>query len=142
MRQIFTAAIAATTFATFAAQAGGYAEPVLEPEVIVEDTSSSSAGILIPILLLVLVAAAASSGGDDEEVLPSDIRLKTDITPVGTAANGLTLYQYRYKGLPTVYQGVMAQDVLAHFPDAAVELPFGYLGVNYSKLGLKMSIVH
>lgn len=49
--------VAATT-----AFAGGIAEPVMEPEVIVEDTSSSSSGgVIVPILLLILLAAAVSA---------------------------------------------------------------------------------
>lgn len=35
-------------------------EPVIQPEVIVEDTSSSGAGIVVPLLLLVLLAVAAN----------------------------------------------------------------------------------
>lgn len=52
---------AAVSVAATSAFAGGYQEPYVEPEVIVEDTSSSSAGILIPVLLLLLVAAAVAS---------------------------------------------------------------------------------
>ncbi|SDX30133.1 hypothetical protein [Roseicitreum antarcticum] len=52
---------AAFSLAATSAFAGNYAEPVIEPEVIVEDTSSSAGGIIVPILLLVLVAAAAVS---------------------------------------------------------------------------------
>ncbi|MGB8624145.1 MAG: hypothetical protein WCD16_15155 [Paracoccaceae bacterium] len=52
---------AAMSVAATASFAGNMAEPVMEPEVIVEDTSSSNAGIIVPILFLVLVAAAVSS---------------------------------------------------------------------------------
>lgn len=56
---------AAFSVAASSAFAGGmtskYSEPVIEPEVIVQDTSSSAGGIIVPILLLVLVAAAAAS---------------------------------------------------------------------------------
>ncbi|MBK1636124.1 hypothetical protein [Rhodovulum adriaticum] len=48
---------AAVSVAATTAFAGGYSEPVIEPEIIVEDTSSSAAGILVPIVALVLVAA-------------------------------------------------------------------------------------
>lgn len=49
-------AVAAST-----AFAGGLDEPIVEPEVIVEETSGTSAGgIIIPLLLLLIVAAAAS----------------------------------------------------------------------------------
>ena len=43
----------------------------------------------------------------------SDIRLKTDIAPVGQLANGLNLYRYRYLWSDTIYVGVMAQEVAA-----------------------------
>ncbi len=132
--------IASMSVAASSATAGGMAEPIVEPEVIIEDTASS-AGILVPLLLLVLVIAAASSssGGGLE---PSDMRLKTEITRVGTAANGLPLYQFRYIGYPALYQGVMAQDVLAYMPEAVGSLPGGYMSVNYKMLGLEMHRVH
>jgi len=43
--------------------AGGLSDPIIEPEIIIEDvrTSSSSGGILIPLLLVVLIAAAVSA---------------------------------------------------------------------------------
>ncbi|MHC0052067.1 hypothetical protein [Actibacterium sp. D379-3] len=52
---------AALSVAASTAFAGNMVEPVMEPEIIVEDTSSSNGGILVPLLFLVLVAAAASS---------------------------------------------------------------------------------
>jgi hypothetical protein len=51
---------AALSVAATSAFAGGMAEPVMEPEVVVEKASSSS-GAIIPLLLLVLVAAAVAS---------------------------------------------------------------------------------
>ncbi len=54
---------------------------------------------------------------------------------------GLTLYQFRYVGLPTVYEGVTAQEVLAHHPDAVAPLPLGLMTVDYAKLGLEMRVV-
>lgn len=51
---------AALTVAASTAFAGGMAEPVMEPEVIVENTSSSAGGIIVPLLLLLVIAAAAS----------------------------------------------------------------------------------
>lgn len=60
MKKLALAAALSVTAST--AFAGGMAEPVIEPEVVVKETSSSSsAGILVPVLLLLLVAAAASS---------------------------------------------------------------------------------
>ena len=51
---------AAISLAASTAFAGGMAEPVMEPEVVVEK-SSTSGGILIPLLLLLVVAAAVAS---------------------------------------------------------------------------------
>ncbi len=60
MKKLALAAALSVTAST--AFAGGLAEPIIEPEVVVKETSSSSsAGILIPVLLLLLVAAAASN---------------------------------------------------------------------------------
>lgn len=51
---------AALSVAATTAFAGNMSEPMMEPEIIIEDTSSSAGGILVPLLFLVLVAAAAS----------------------------------------------------------------------------------
>lgn len=63
----------------------------------------------------------------------SDIRLKTDIRPIGKLKSGLTVYAYRYKGTPTMTAGVMAQDVLKIAPNA-VGMRDGFLTVNYAEL--------
>ncbi|MCU9848132.1 hypothetical protein OEZ60_08940 [Defluviimonas sp. WL0024] len=53
---------AALSISATTAFAGGMAEPVMEPEPIVEEqSSSSSAGIVVGILALILIAAAASN---------------------------------------------------------------------------------
>ena len=57
---------AALSMAATSSFAGGhgtskYAEPVIEPEVIVEDTRSTAAGIVVPIMLLVVLAAAVAA---------------------------------------------------------------------------------
>ena len=138
MKKLLTATALSAALANPLA-AGGYVEPVLEPAVIVEDTSSSAGGILVPLLAIVLITLAVMDSNDT--ILASDARLKTDITPVGTAANGLTLYHYRYVGSPVVHQGVIAQEVLAHTPEAVVTLPTGHLAVNYTMLGIEPGIV-
>jgi hypothetical protein len=48
----------AALFATLgtAAMAGALADPIIEPEIIVEHTTASAAGIIVPILLLVAAA--------------------------------------------------------------------------------------
>lgn len=52
---------AALSLAATTAYAGGLADPIVEPEIIVQDTSSSAGGVIIPILLLLLVAAAIAA---------------------------------------------------------------------------------
>ncbi|TLP65675.1 hypothetical protein FEE96_09205 [Parasedimentitalea maritima] len=52
---------AALSGAASTAFAGSYAEPQVEPPVIIEEAGSSSNGILLPLLLLVLVGAAVAS---------------------------------------------------------------------------------
>ncbi|MEM9522728.1 MAG: hypothetical protein AAF982_01835 [Pseudomonadota bacterium] len=55
------ACAAAFSLAASTAFAGSYDDPIIEPEIIVEETSSSSAGILVPLALLVLLAVAVSN---------------------------------------------------------------------------------
>lgn len=118
-----------------AAGAGTYAEPLIEPQVVEVASSSSSAGVAVPVLLFLLFAAALGGGGGGA---PSDVRLKEAVTRVGTTHLGLPLYRFRYRGLPQVFEGVMAQDVACVAPGAVRRLPFGYLAVDYAALGLEM----
>jgi hypothetical protein len=70
----------------------------------------------------------------------SDKRLKKDIVYVGKK-NGYKLYDFVYKFAPSIkYRGVMAQDILKVKPDAIKSL-FGFLAVDYNKLGLTMERV-
>jgi len=66
----------------------------------------------------------------------SDERLKTDIEPIGELDNGLPVYQYRYNwedGEIDPHVGLMAQDVALVHPDAVLQTPSGYLGVDYER---------
>jgi hypothetical protein len=49
---------AALSVVATGAFAGGVVEPVMVPEVVVEDTTSTAGGILVPVLALILIAAA------------------------------------------------------------------------------------
>lgn len=66
-RKHLAAAVCSFALITGSAQAGGVAEPLMEPEVIAEE-SSDSGGFLIPLLFLALLAAAISSSGGGGEV--------------------------------------------------------------------------
>ena len=52
---------AASTAAMAGSPGGKFADPVIEPPIIVEDTRKSAAGIVVPIMLLVLIAAAVAA---------------------------------------------------------------------------------
>jgi hypothetical protein len=68
----------------------------------------------------------------------SDIRLKQDIVPLMRLDDGLELYRFRYKGSdPTLYVGVMAQDVQKIEPSAVSRDDDGYLTVDYDRIGVK-----
>jgi hypothetical protein len=140
MRRFLLTSTAIFALTTASAQAGGMAEPVMTPVTVAQaTTSSSSGGLVVPLLLLLVLAAAVSSGGGGGGgANVSDIRLKTDIRRVGTTHLGLPLYQFRYTDLPQIYEGVMAQDVAIMHPGAIRKLPYGYMAVDYAKLGLEM----
>lgn len=89
-----------------------------------QSTSKSNPGIA---QFLGQMASAAAA---------SDARLKTDIVPVGKNADGLTVYQYRYKGSDEVYTGVMAQEVAIKKPEALGPEINGYMSVDYSKINI------
>ena len=68
----------------------------------------------------------------------SDINLKQDIVPLARLDNGLELYRFRYKGTdPTIYVGVMAQEVQNIDPRAVSRDRDGYLRVDYDLIGVK-----
>ena len=62
----------------------------------------------------------------------SDIRLKEDIRLIRTEGD-YNIYQFRYKGDDTLYEGVMAHEVYDIVPEAVSE-DNGYLKVNYSMI--------
>lgn len=83
-------------------------------------------------LAAVTAVPVVSAIGDNQG---SDVRLKEDITCIGTTAHGLPFYRYRYRGKDGVYEGVMAQEVLRVMPDAVARGEDGFLMVNYRRLG-------
>jgi hypothetical protein len=146
MKLVTTTSAAALIAATSMANADGLAEPIMtmEPMEVMEAAapSSSSTDLIVPLILIALLAVALSSGGEEAVVLVSDASVKTDITPVGTAANGLTIYQYSYTGSALVFEGVMAQDVLMHTPAAVVTYPSGMMAVNYDMIGVMPRVIN
>lgn len=77
----------------------------------------------------------AAAGGllSNAALFSSDVRLKENITQVGTLANGLGIYEWDWiddNNDPT--RGVIAQEVLEIVPEAVVVADSGYLMVNYA----------
>ena len=68
---LVSAAIAG--FAMLPANAGGMAEPVMEPEIIVEETTGTGGGWIVPLILIAVIAAVASSSGGGDSVSPSPL---------------------------------------------------------------------
>ena len=137
MRKHLTATLLAASLTATTAFAGPPQAPVVSSQSVASDAAKAEIDRGIVAALAFSVVLVALTAGSTPAL--SDIRLKTDIEPVGTADNGLTLYTFRYKGSDALYQGVMAQDVLAHTPEAVVTLPGGYYAVNYDMLGMSMT---
>lgn len=77
-----------------------------------------------------LFSVAAAGAGSLGKM--SDIRVKTDIHHLFTFPNGLSLYQFRYKADPSArHIGLMAQEVLEHYPDAVSLGDDGFYRVHY-----------
>jgi len=73
--------------------------------------------------------------------IPSDIRLKTNIKLIDTI-EGLNIYLYNYLwDLETIYEGVMAQELLnTEYSNAVAIHDTGYYVVDYSKLPISLKI--
>lgn len=72
---------------------------------------------------------------------PSDVRVKENIVRVGTAPNGLGLYEFNYRGDKARWRGVMAQEIPMWMSDAVSVDPDGMMRVRYDKLGMAMERV-
>lgn len=73
------AALAITIAATSPLHAGGFAEPIMEPEVVIQETAAASApgGIIVPLILLALLAAIGLANGGGSAPIP--------VPPIGPA---------------------------------------------------------
>jgi hypothetical protein len=76
----------------------------------------------------------ATMAGATAGYMPSDRRLKTNVTQIGTADNGLPLYRYNYLWGGPQHIGHMAHEVARKFPDAVATSADGFLMVDYSKV--------
>jgi len=85
-----------------------------------------------------LGALGAIGGGlaSNTALFSSDRRLKQNIEKVGEFADGLGIYEFEYRGEPTRFRGVMADEVKELRPHAYIEdfQGSGYAGVDYAAL--------
>ncbi len=145
MKKVIFLAVSTVALQVTAVLAGSVAYVAPVEMAITEDPGSmGGSGLwLIPLLAIALIWLVVKGQNDSEPVdLTSDARLKRNIKAVGTAENGLTLYEFQYLWSSNKYEGVMAQEVLKHTPEAVVRSKFGFYKVNYSKLGLEMKTIH
>ncbi len=73
-----------------------------------------------------LIGGGLKDAASIYSMLPSDERLKKDITPAGTGPAGIPIYKFRYKGAlagSPKAQGPMAQDVQKVVPQAVSPIP-------------------
>ena len=101
--------------------------------------AAPAAALLLSAKTKPALASAPSGGGPPEMILPSDIRLKSDIERIGTTLLDLPFYKFSYKGEDGLYSGVMAQDVLEVMPEAVSVGSEGFYRVNYGMLGIEMA---
>lgn len=141
MKRILTAGM--LSLFAFQATAGSITYEAPPSEVVIEPTMGIGSGSwIVPLVIISILALAVTKNGNSPIFQPSDARLKTNITQIGVADNGLPLYSFRYVGSNQYFVGVMAQDVLAHTPEAVFVGPLGYMAVNYEMLGLEMQPVN
>ena len=60
--------------------------------------------------------------------------LKENIFKLGKSSEGHNVYKFNYKGNPTNYIGVIAEEVQKLKPEAVFRMANGFLGVNYDQI--------
>ena len=71
---------------------------------------------------------------------PSDIRLKKAITFLRKSLSGINIYSWIYKNdkTETIWEGVMAQEIMHDYPEAVILDTDGYYKVYYDKIDVDM----
>jgi hypothetical protein len=83
--------------------------------------------------------AHAQVGSSSNATNISDLRLKKNVTRIGTHASGCGIYRFNYLWSDAVYTGAIAQDVLDHAPEVVTVGPGNFLAVDYGALGMTMT---
>lgn len=98
--------------------------------------SSSGMGGMGGMAGLSSMFGGGASSGAGAAAAASDKRLKENITKVGEE-KGFNIYEFNYRDQPNKrFRGVIAQEVQDIMPEAIIKLDKGYLGVDYSKIGI------
>lgn len=83
-----------------------------------------------------MMGGIAGLAGNAMRFMPwSDVRLKTDIVPIGRDDNGLMAYEWTYTFAPGRYRGYLAHEVKALYPAAVVTQANGFDAVDYERIG-------
>ena len=88
-----------------------------------------------------MVDISDAPAGQEYGAMRSDIRLKENITKVGSSPSGINIYEWNYIGNTQRYRGVMAQEILEKHPEAVALQPDGYMSVYYGKIDVNMERV-
>lgn len=92
-------------------------------------------------------ASASSSGGWMSAIggvlgavgsIFSDDRLKQDVQLIWRRADGLGLYSWRYLGSKQLWEGVIASEVSAVYPEAIWYDDAGFMRVDYDKINMPL----
>ena len=73
-------------------------------------------------------------GASGQYMRSSTRLLKENIFKLGTSKEGHNVYKFNYKGNPTNYIGVIAEEVQKLKPEAVFRMANGFLGVNYDQI--------
>jgi hypothetical protein len=73
--------------------------------------------------------------------LLSDGAVKCDLRLITRRPDGLGIYRFRYLGQPTVYEGVLAEEVERVYPGAVAVSASGFRMVDYGAIGAEMKVV-
>ena len=66
--------------------------------------------------------------------------LKENIFKLGKSSEGHNVYKFNYKGNPTNYIGVIAEEVQKLKPEAVFRMANGFLGVNYDQIDVDLLV--
>ena len=134
-----------TSAADIAGRVGANATSMFGAQASYKNAQDQIAASSDPTNTILGAAAGVGTSWALGKFLPSDPRLKTDVSPAGVhEATGLRLYEFAYLNDPSRkrYRGVMADEVEMRFPRAVHYDDLGFASVDYGMLGIEMKQVH